>query len=145
MNQTVCNIRNRIYRLLQDLEAKVEPDLKITASICKYGIDLGKAIREHLELQRLDMNLGALMSNYGTSPSDHWKTCITQCGVSRYCISHCPDTEYLSYSKKIQLGNMLCLLDHAILDGFYPELEANVASSIKLGSNNYWFESQITL
>jgi hypothetical protein len=38
---------------------------------------------------------------------------------------------------------MLCLLDHAILDGFDPEMKANVASSIKLGSNSYWFESEI--
>lgn len=141
----IIDIRNTIDRLLRDIETNVEPDLKTTASICKYGIDLGKAIREHIELQRLELNLGSLMSNYGTSPSDHWKTCITQCGIAKYCISHCPHTEYLSYSKKLQLGNLLCLLDHAILDGFDPELEANVASSIKLGSNSYWFESKVTL
>jgi hypothetical protein len=36
MNETVSNIRNTIDRLLHDLEANVEPDLKIAASICKY-------------------------------------------------------------------------------------------------------------
>lgn len=145
MNERISTIRTTIDTLLQDIETNVEPSLEITASLCKCGIDLGKAIREYLELQRLELNLGSFMANYGHSPSHHWKTCITQCSLDKYRISHCPDVEYCPYSKNIQLGNMLCRLDHAILNGFDPDLEAKVASSMKLGSNSYWFESEITL
>jgi len=145
MNQRISNIRNTIDGLLQELDTKVEPELKITASLCKCGINLGKAIREYIELQRLELNQGSFMANYGNAPSKRWKTCITQCGIAKYRIIHCPDAEYCPYSKNIQLGNMLCLLDHAILKGFDPDLEAKVASSMKLGSNSYWFESEITL
>ena len=145
MNQDIIDIRNTIDRLLQELESNIEPDLEITASLCKCGINLGKAIRAYVKLQGLELNLGSFMANYGQAPSYHWKTWITQCGIDKYRIRHCPDADYCPYIKNIQLGNMLCRLDHAILNGFDPNLEAKVASSMKLGSNSYWFESEITL
>lgn len=144
MNQRI-DIQNKIDRLLQEFETKVEPGLGIEASLCKCGIDLGKAIREYIRLQGLEPNLGSFMANYGQAPSYHRKICITQCGIDKYRIIHCPDAEYCPYSKNIQLGNMLCQLDHAILHGFDPDLEVKVASSMKLGSYSYWFESEITL
>ncbi|HEY8910989.1 MAG TPA: hypothetical protein VIM51_12020 [Desulfosporosinus sp.] len=145
MNQRIREIRTTIDRLLQELETNVEPGLEVTASLCKCGIDLGKAIREYIQSQGLALNLGSFMANYGHTPSYHWKTCITQCGVDRYRISHCPDAEYCPYAKNIQLGNMLCKLDHAILNGFDPDSEATVASSMKLGSYSYWFESEVSV
>lgn len=145
MIQKISNLRNTIDRLLQNLETKVEPGVKITASLCKCGIDLGKAIKESIELQGLEPSLGSFMTNYGHTPSYHGKTCITQCGIDKYRIVHCPVAEYCPDSKNIQLGNMLCQLDHAILHGFDPDLEAKVASSMKFGSSSYWFESEITV
>lgn len=145
MNQRISDKRNTIDRLLQELESNVELGMEITASLCKCGIDLGKAIREYVKLQGLELNLESFMANYGHVPSDRWKTCITQCGIDKYRISHCPDADYCPYIKNVQMGNMLCQLDHAILNGFDPDLEAKLASSMKLGSCSFWFESEINL
>ncbi|HWQ42603.1 MAG TPA: hypothetical protein VN456_11290 [Desulfosporosinus sp.] len=145
MNRRMSDTRDTIDKLLQELELNVELGLEITASLCKCGVDLGKAIREHVKLQGLELNLGSFMANYGQVPSHYWETCITQCGIDKYRISHCPDADYCPYIKNVQLGNMLCQLDHAILNGFDPDLEVKLASSMKLGSYSFWFESEITL
>jgi len=96
MNQRISNTRNVIDRLLQELETKIEPDLKMTASLCKAGNDFGKAIREDIEQNRLELNLRSFMANYNHNYNStyHWKTCITECDIDRYRISHCPDAEY---------------------------------------------------
>ncbi|HBP64109.1 MAG TPA: hypothetical protein DD730_07525 [Desulfosporosinus sp.] len=144
MNQRK-DIRTTIDRLLLEFETKAEPHLKLTALLCKSGIDLGKEIRANVEVRRLQLNLGSFMANYDQVASRHWKTSISQCGTDKYCISHRPDAEYCPFSKNLKLGNMLCLLDRAILNGFDPDMEVKVASSMKAASNSYWFDSEITV
>jgi hypothetical protein len=140
MGEGIKNIHNAINNLLEETENRDKIDL-----LDEYGLKLGKAIRYELEQQGLTPNLGVFLSRYGIVRSCHRQTCIVQSGVNQFKIIHCPGVHYCRCAKDVKLGNLLCRLDLAVIKGFEPGLEEQVTRSMKLGSSDYWFESEITL
>lgn len=106
---------------------------------------MGEAIRKGIESQGIEPNLGDFMTKYCIPSFCHYKTCAVQSGNNQSRIIHCPANCYCWMSKEIELGSLLCQLDSAVIKGFNPELEAKIASSMKIGSKDYWFESEISL
>jgi len=144
-SESLSNLENSVDLLLLKFIIKIEPGQEIRTSLQEYGIRLGKAIRECIELQGLEPNLNDFIEKYGASCFCHYKTCVAQSGINQFRIIHCPTDSYCRMSQGIELGNLLCQLDLAVIQGFAPELEAKIDSSMKIGSKNYWFESEISL
>lgn len=145
VDERIRSIQNSINNLLEETEAEPESNRDKMNLIEEYGVKLGKAIREEMELQDLLPDLKAFLTRYGIVRSCRRKTCIIQSGVNRFRIVHCPGVDYCHCAKDIKLGNLLCRLDLAVIKGFDPEFKEQVTRSMKLGSDGYWFESEIIL
>lgn len=147
MNERIDYIQNSIDTLLGEFSLLVEPGgpvEKVTTSLDEYGTELGQSIREYLVGQGLVPNLSSLLKSYGCINFCQGKACVTQSGIEQYRITHYTPDDSCLCTKNIQLGNLMCQLDRAVLKGFNPDLMLEIVSSLKIGSESCWFESDIT-
>ncbi|WP_434509604.1 hypothetical protein [Desulfitobacterium sp. AusDCA] len=145
MKESLSKLQNSIEHLLVELITDIDYNHAISSSLQEYGIRMGKAIRKGIESQGIEPNLGDFMERYSTPCFCQYRTCAVQSGSKQFRIVHCPADCCCWMSKRRELGSLLCQLDSAVIKGFNPELEAKIVSSLKIGSKDYWFESEISL
>ena len=143
LKQLATHFAKLYINIAREVESRFGNDGKdaIREGLRNFSLERGRNIRKIVQSKNLPLNMDNYYGNFDNSLAEagfnmnldlrDWK--------AEGVVSHCPFAEIWKEMGEEELGRIYCEVDHAMLEGYNPELKLERPENILEGSNNCVF------